>query len=146
MSSNPSETEPSWIKIRNEVIINVCSAVGTAASLAILTALLSGLALLAQWLFHYIVIPTNLLVALLFIGIGILIVLLVIAGAIALFHRWLGKHPGVAFAILFGFIGALIALSLEKSSTSQKFWEDLNKAVEGVKTQAAQQPASPPQP
>lgn len=144
MSNNLAVAESSWIRIRNQVIINVCSAVGTTVCLAILAGVLSGLALLAQLVFHFVVIPTNLLVALFFIGVGMFIVLLIIAIILGLVHRWLGKHPAVLIAVLLGVFSVLIALHLQSSSTGDELKEALKKVEESAKAQAAQHP--PPSP
>lgn len=110
----PQGYEWSNTRIREQVTINVLSAV----ILALLTAFVafagSSLGLLMQHVFDYIVVPTHLLSAIVFISLGIVITLLLVMGAGYLLMR---KYPALFAGVL---LGALFGLFLTKSDARQK--------------------------
>ncbi len=96
----------SWMRIWEQVIINVLSAMA-------LTALSVGgalLLLLYQRLTSYIVVPTNVLIAVLFLSLGALVMLVVIAlVAYLTFEVSMRRSRPFAYALMLGLIGYALA-------------------------------------
>lgn len=120
VSTQTPETDPRWIRIADGVLINVCSAI----SLTIIGGVFSGLALFAQWVFHFVVIPTHILTVLAFLGVGMFIMLIIVVGLVSLGYFWFQKkHPILLLGMFFGLLFALLFESKGGLAPVSEIWE-----------------------
>ena len=97
----------STIRVAEGIAINLGSAILIAILTAIVAFLPSTLLLLIQYLFHFLVIPTNWLAIMAFFGGAVLFVLLIGVGLLNLFVR---KHPTIVGMML---LGAAVGFAVE---------------------------------
>lgn len=100
-------------RIAEQVIINVLSALAIGSLAAVSSLLL----LLYQRLAHYIVVPTNVLMAIVFVGLGAVLMLVVVAVAAYLaIGVAVSRNSAVAIGLLVGLIGWAFASGAVKIS------------------------------
>lgn len=124
MGVTPPEVEYTWsnVRVAEQVAINVI----TWLVLAILAAIVASLGLFVQWLSHYIVVPTNILVAVVCIGLGVVLTLGILIGTA---YLYVSIHPEAVLGILGGLLVAAIFISWRNGS--------LAKTVQHVMEQAS---------
>lgn len=96
----------SWTRIREQVTSNVLSAI----TLSVLSGVLALMLLVYQRLAGYIVIPTNILMAIVFLGGGALLTLLTIAGMLYVIIRRALLNEKTGLALMMGITAFLVVL------------------------------------